>query len=98
MDNVITLICTVQDPREGFTNPRVISEKFVSSNVIVASEKGKAFLDVVASNGTSELLKGFAPGETFQAIGRLDSHRGTDNRWRLRFWADNIEPLPVGES
>jgi hypothetical protein len=91
-DNTVKLTAIVQEPLEGRTNPTIVSERFTACSVAVRSEKGTAWLDVVAGNGLAEELGKMSPGDTFSVIGRLDSHKSSsDGKYRVRVWADELE-------
>jgi hypothetical protein len=97
-DNIVQLSATVQQPREGRQNPRLVSEKFAVVSVEVANPRGKCWIDVVGNGGLVGKLSTLAPGTTVNVTGRLDSSKGGDGRWRVRLWADAIEAADSAQS
>lgn len=90
-DNTIRVSAVVQEPREGRSNPHLVSEKFAVIAAEIGNPKGKCWIDVVGNGAVVSKIAALSPGVAFNVTGRLDSNKGSDGRWRTRIWADDIQ-------
>ena len=92
-DNLLDVSAIVSEPREGQQNPRAVSDKFTAARVEIASDRSKAWMDLVGFGEVAPQLAQLKPGQAFNAKVRLDSKKGNDNVWRVRLIAAFIQAV-----